>query len=147
MPSQNLSPELHLLDLFSHAKTFNCLKDDVGRLLSESHSCLFEKFSLLNKIGEESAWSRLSWLFFSANIRLVEQSLEFLSVFSKRLKLLISEAVCGVLSLLDILRVVLEELVAVAIVSEDHVLENLHQMIIGSAVALLDCLELRLHDL
>lgn len=63
------------------------------------------------------------------------------------LKLIIPEVVDGMCALFDIVGVVLEELVAIAIVGEDHLLEDLHQVIIGISVILLDGLELRLHDL
>lgn len=50
-------------------------------------------------------------------------------------------------ALFDIVGVVLEELVAISIVGEDHLLEDLHHVVIGIPVALLNSLKLRLHDL
>jgi hypothetical protein len=42
--------------------------------------------------------------------------------------------------LLGILRIVLKQLIAISIVIEDHLLEDLHEMVISVGVALLDAL-------
>lgn len=126
LSSQNLAPEFHFLYLLRHAKPFDGLENDVGCLFAEANSCFFKNFSLFDEIGKVSARARLSWLFFSSNVGLVQEAFEFFRVVDELIKFLVSKVIGVLLALLDILRVVLKELVAISIVIEDDLLEYLN---------------------
>lgn len=147
MPSQNLPPELYLLYLLSHTESFDSFEDDVGGFLTKSYSCLFEQFGLFNEVRKIPTWSRLGWLLFSAYIRFVQKPFELFGIIRELIELFISKIVRVMLALLDTLGVILEQLVAISIVVEDHLPENLDKMIIGIVITLFDGLELRLHEL
>lgn len=86
-------------------------------------------------------------LFFGADVGLVEKRSSFFYVFLELVGFLGFEGFWGLDVVFGILAVVLEEMIAILIVVEYDLFENLDEVTIGVGVAIFDRLQLGLHDL
>lgn len=86
-------------------------------------------------------------LFFGADVGLVEKRSGFFYVFLELVGFLGFEGFWGLDVVFGILAVVLEEMIAILIVIEYDLFEDLDEVTIGVGVAIFDRLQLGLHDL
>ena len=86
-------------------------------------------------------------LFFCAYVGLVEKRSGFFYVFLELVGFLGFEGFWGLDVVFGILAVVLEEMIAILIVVEYDLFEDLDEVTIGVGVAIFDRLQLDLHDL
>lgn len=127
--------------MFEDGKSFERLEDEICELLAEADATFLEPFVFFHEVGDISGGSGLLWFFFGSGVGFVEKGFGFFDVVEELLVLLVSEDGEGGFIVFDFLGIVFEELVAVAIVGEDHLPENLDEVFVEVGVFVLDGLQ------
>ncbi len=115
----DFAPELEFLDLFGDWKSFEWLEEEIRLLFTKANTDLFKDFALFEKIGDKATGTNFDGLFFSSSTGLIHEPGLAFNVCLDLFKLLVPVFMLAWREIVDILAVVFEEMITVAVIRKD----------------------------